>query len=253
MSYAFTENRVAQIFPPGNFSLTAAALAASWPGLYLPPLQTRARAVDPAFGEGEFMLAYGVASLQVGDFVSINPFTGAVTRTVVATRGGLMGVSMAANTDPTALSWYQVQGAAVVRCTTAASAGLPLYQSATAGTLLSTVAATGLVLGCASASATGFTLAATKSCGLVNGSTNISVPNTEGMFVGQAVSGTGVGASAVITAIGEGGIYMGAALPLVGNITVSVASTSTTTSAVTFTGTGFALAALAYPSSVGLG
>ena len=254
MAWQFTENKVGVLFPPMNGSITPAVVAAQNPGQYLPPILTRARAYDPAYGEGEFILALGLAAMQVGDFCSINPFTGVPTRTIVATRGGIMGVSMAANTDPAAYSWYQVYGTAVVRCTTMAAAGAPFYQSATAGTLLSTVAATGLVLGATSASATGFTLAATKTIGtsLAN-LRNIAVPNTEGLFVGQAVSGTGVGASAVITAIGGGGPMYGAPLPLPGNITVSVDSTATGNVAGTFTGTGFALAALSYPSSVGLG
>jgi hypothetical protein len=253
MSWQFTENKIGVLFPPMNLSITPAVIAAQNPGQFIPPVLTRARAFDPALGEGEFILALGLAAMQVGDFVSINPFTGVPTRTIVATRGGIMGISMSANTDPTAYSWYQIFGTAVARCTTAASAGLPLYQSATAGTLLSTVAATGLVLGMASASATGFTLATTKLIGTISGSLVIAVPNTDGLFVGQSVSGTGVGASAKITAIGGGGPMYGAALPQVGFITVDVASTATGSVAGTFTGTGFALAAMAYPSSVGLG
>jgi hypothetical protein len=244
--------RVANMPQVGNTSLKQADLAASWPGNYLAPWMTRIRATEPLYGEGEFVLAFGVSGLQVGDLVSINPSTGATTRTLVATRG-IIAVSMAANIDTTALSWFQVFGTANVRCTTAASAGLPLYQSATAGTVLSTVAATGLVLGMASASATGYALAATKNCNLTSGSIFVNVPNLDGLFVGMTLSGTGVSASQTIAAIGQGGQYMGVATPNAGVIQLSAAATATGLNAVTFTATGWALAAIAYPSSVGLG
>lgn len=212
-------------------------------GHTLPALGTRVRAFEPVYGAAEFMLAFGVAAATLGDLTLINPYTGLATRGLTTQRG-LFGVSMAnANTSPTAMSWYGVAGSFPVR-STAAAIGLPMYESAGAGVALSTVSATNMVNNGTFGAVHNFVIP-TKICGLTNGSTDIIVPNIDGLFVGQVLSGTGVGGSATITAIGYGGLYTGVPGPLVNHITVSVASTATQTSTVTFTATGFAVATLA--------
>lgn len=212
-------------------------------GHALPALGTKVRAFEPFFGEATFMLAFGVAAGTLGDLTLINPLTGLATRATTTMRG-LLGISIAnANTSTTAASWYLVEGCAPVR-STAAVIGNPMYESAGAGVALSTVSATNMVQNGTFASVHNFTIP-TKSCQLTNGSTDIVVPNLDGLFVGQVLSGTGVGASATITAIGYGGLYTGVAGPKPGHITVNVASTATATSTVTFTATNFAVASLA--------
>jgi hypothetical protein len=63
-----------------------------------------------------------------------------------------------------------------------------------------------------------------KTASLSKGSYLIKVSNTDGWFVGMPLTGTGVGASAVITAIAVDG-----------TVTVDVVSTSTASSSVTGT------------------
>lgn len=238
MAWILDETKLGFIPVPIGLATTDVPLGHS-----LPPLGTRVRAFDPVFGEAEFILAYGVASSTLGDLTMINPYTGLATRGLTTQRG-LFGVAMAnANTSASAVSWYGIAGSFPVR-STAAVIGNPLYQSASAGVALSTVSATNMVNNATFGSVHNFTIP-TKVCQLVNGSTNIQVPNIDGLFVGQVLSGTGVGASATITAIGYGGLYTGVPGPLPGNITVSVASTATTASTVTFTGTNFAVATFA--------
>jgi hypothetical protein len=226
--------------PPPPIGIAAADMPL---GHTLPVLGTKVKVFEPFFGAAEFMLAFGVAAGTLGDLCLINPLTGLVTRGLTTQRG-LMGISIAnANTSTTAYSWYLVAGCAPVR-STAAAIGLPMYESAGAGVALSTVSATNMVNNGTFAAVHNFTIP-TKSCGLTNGSTDIIVPNIDGLFVGQVLSGTGVGASATITAIGYGGLYSGVPGPLPGHITVNVASTATVQSTVTFTATGFAVASLA--------
>lgn len=240
MAWILDESQLGQIVPPPPIGIAAVDMPL---GHALPYLGKRIRAFEPFFGGATFTLAFGVAAGTLGDLCLINPLTGLVTRGLTTQRG-LMGIAIAnANTSATALSWYLIEGCAPVR-STAAAIGLPMYQSAGAGVALSTVSATNMVNNGTFAAVHNFTIP-TKSCGLTNGSTDIVVPNVDGLFVGQVLTGTGAGASATITAIGYGGLYSGVAGPLPGHITVSVASTSTVQSTITFTATGFAVASMA--------
>jgi hypothetical protein len=237
MAWVLDEDKLGQLVPPPPIGIAPVDMPL---GHTLPPLGTRVRAYEPVYGEAEFILAFGVAASTLGDLTLINPYTGLATRGLTTQRG-LMGVAIAnANTSTTAMSWYGVSGSFPVR-STAAAIGLPMYQSAGAGVALSTVSATNMVNNGTFGSVHNFTIP-TKICGLTNGSTDIIVSNIDGLFVGQVLTGTGIGGGATITAIGYGGLYSGVPGPLVGHITVSVASTATQTSTVTFTATGFAVA-----------
>lgn len=207
-------------------------------------------AADRIFGEATFILAYGVASLQVGDAVTIGAGY-ATTRTVAASRG-IVGISMCANTDTGALSWFCIQGQVPVRAATMA-VNLPLYLTATPGALSSAVVATNQVTAAASVLAASGTVT-TKQIQTVNGSTDIMVPDTDGLYIGQLVTGTGVGAAAAISAIGDGGVMLGLNGPKKNHITVTVASTATGSVTGTFAHpAGFGTANLAFPAASGLG
>ena len=207
-------------------------------------------AVDPIFGEAGFILAYGVAGLQIGDSVMIGPVY-ATTRTVSGTRG-LVGISMAANTDPTALSWFAIRGHVPARLA-AAAANTPLYTSATAGSLSSTVVATQGVTGSFSLTALGATIG-TKQVSTTNASNLLAVPNIDGLYVGAGVTGTGIPASTTITAVGYGGMMLGFSGPPPGFVQLSANATATGSVVGTFVhGAAFALVNLAHAAAANLG
>lgn len=108
------------------------------------PLGTIIRALDPVYGEGEFVYLAGVASTAVGDLVVYDQRAGTTTRTVAGSRGPC-AVAMSANLA-NQFGWYQVSGAAVVKSATAA-ANASVYVTATAGTVDDAVVATDKVDG----------------------------------------------------------------------------------------------------------
>jgi hypothetical protein len=209
---------------------------------------TIVRAWDAIYGESVFMLAFGVASLQVGDAVT---WTAGYTsiRTVAASKG-LIGISMAANTDPAALSWYCVQGQVPLRLA-ASTIDLPLYCSATAGSLSATVVATQGVIGAFAKSALAASIG-TKLVGTTNGSALLAVADLDGLYVGAGVTGTGIPGATTIAAIGQGGTMLGAQGPQ--NFVVQMSANATATGQVTGTfahGAAFALAQLQFPVAQG--
>lgn len=206
-------------------------------------------AYDEVFGSATFVLAYGVASNTVGAAVRIG--AGYATTLVAASVRGIVGISMSANTDTAALSWYCIRGQVPCKASTMA-VNSPLFSSGTAGSLSSTSSATNGVTGAVSVLAASGTVT-TKSIRTVNGSPLIEVPDTGGLYVGQAVTGTGVAGSSVIAAIGDGGQMLGIAGParnvvqLNNNCTASGQVTGTFAHPATF-GT----VALANPAMCGL-
>lgn len=119
------------------------------------PLGTIVEAVDPVYGSGLFIYLQGVASLAVGDVVTYNGLTGAVTRWAgTANSGAPLAVSMSANTSASAYSWYQIEGNAVVNITGTVAAGDRAFFASTA-TLQSTLVAGKQVLECVAVTANG--------------------------------------------------------------------------------------------------
>lgn len=93
---------------------------------------TRVRAVDPTYGEGEFIYLKGLASTAVGDLVVYDEYANTTTRAVAGSRGPA-AVAMSANVA-SQYGWYQISGAAVVKAGTVAANG-NVYLTATAGTV----------------------------------------------------------------------------------------------------------------------
>jgi hypothetical protein len=217
-----------------------------------PPLMrpgTRLIAFDEVYGECEFILAYGVASLAARDAVRIGAGY-ATTRTVASIRG-IIGVSMAANTSTSALSWFCVRGQIPVNVAAATAANAPLHVTATPGALDDAVVAGDAVVGAVSVTAQGATVG-TKAIRTINGSGKIWVPNFDGLYVGMPVTGTGVGSSAVITVIGEGQMLGGNGGAEGGYIQVDVVSTATGAVTGTFAHPSTTVTAmLAYPAVMG--
>jgi hypothetical protein len=88
-------------------------------------LGTIMKAVDPTYGEGEFVYALGVASTAIGSIVTYDVTTYQTTLSAVG--GNIprpIGVAMSAN-GAAAYGWYQISGLAVCKkqCTTSLAAG----------------------------------------------------------------------------------------------------------------------------------
>ena len=86
-----------------------------------PPNQLGAivRAVDPTFGEGEFIFLAGVASTVVGSMVVWDGTTYATTlAAITANQGRPIAFAMSANVAATTFGWYQIGGTAVALKTT---------------------------------------------------------------------------------------------------------------------------------------
>lgn len=100
------------------------------------PLGTIVRAVDPTYGEGEFIYLLGVANTVTGSVVRYYATTYQTTLiTAVAVQVAPVAVAMSANVAAQ-YGWYQIEGLAVVKKTAVAvSPQVALYISGTAGRL----------------------------------------------------------------------------------------------------------------------
>lgn len=100
------------------------------------PLGTIVRAVDPTYGEGEFIYLLGVTSTVVGSVVRYYATTYQTTLiTATAVQVAPVAVAMSANVG-SQYGWYQIEGLAVVKKTAVAvSPQVALYISGTAGRL----------------------------------------------------------------------------------------------------------------------
>lgn len=94
-------------------------------------LGTIVTAIDPTYGEGEFIYLTGVASTAVGDVVVIDQ--GTTVRAVAGSRGPA-GVAMSANVA-SQYGWYQISGRAVVNTAGSVADNALVYATATAGSV----------------------------------------------------------------------------------------------------------------------
>ena len=97
------------------------------------PLGTRVRAVDPTYGEGEFIYLKGLALTAVGECVIYDQYAGTTKRAVAGDRGPCAW-AMSANVA-NQFGWYQIAGAAVAKVAAAFAAAGNVYLTATAGTI----------------------------------------------------------------------------------------------------------------------
>ena len=147
--------------------------------------------------------------------------------------------NFAVGSTTTQYGWVLRRGVAPVRYSVAATAGRVF--AGTAGVATPTAANGAQILNaqCLIAAASTFTRAGTTR----TGSSKVKFANVAGMYVGQAISGTGIPASSVISAIDPSGgsVVIGSA------VGTPVNATATGTITVTMTNTGFGIVQLDYP------
>lgn len=132
------------------------------------PLGTTIRAVDPTYGEGEFVYLKGVGSTVLGSWVRYFPDDW--SSTLLGQNGkGSVAVSMSANNAATSYGWYQIFGKAIGKAASGFVDQANVYATATAGTVDDAVVAGDRVKNAFGASAVG-----TPSSGLAE--FNISYP-----------------------------------------------------------------------------
>ena len=152
MAYSFVENRAGML----NIDQTdsGVTMANGTSAVPTPPatLGQVARAFDPTYGEGEFILLVGVASTVVGSLVSYNATTYQTALSAnTANLAGPVAVAMSACTAGL-FGWYQIGGLAVIKKTAVAtSPQVAVYQSATTGRIMATAASGKQILGARSA------------------------------------------------------------------------------------------------------
>lgn len=136
--------------------------------------------------------------------------------------------------------WVLRSGICPVQFSVAATTG-PAYFG-TAGKLTPTAAIGAQVINAATLIAAASTF--TRSGLTKSGSSKVKFGNVAGMYVGQAISGTGIPASSVISAIDSDGtsVYIGSAIGTL------VTATATGTVTVTLTNTGYGIVQLDRPA-----
>jgi hypothetical protein len=184
---------------------------------------------------GEFVYVKSGAAAEVGVCVILdkNLVTAVVPDT--ANTGQPVAICATRFTAADEYGWVQVSGQCPIKTSEAVDAGDPIYISG-AGTLADTAAAGKQILGMLNliGSAGAFTKAG---CTTVNGGTTLKVPNTDGLYAGLTVSGTGIAASSEITDIDVGG----------NQVTISEAMTANGVITATFTHTGYGIAQIGFP------
>lgn len=155
MAYTITENQ-AGIMPIANTDagVTFANASSALPS---PPMAAGmiVRAIDPTYGEGEFILLLGVASTIVGSLVRYNAVT---CQTVLAVNTAVqdtpVAIAMSANLATT-WGWYQIAGTAVLAKTAViVLPNVAVYLSGTAGKVKALASAGLQVVACKSQLAT---------------------------------------------------------------------------------------------------
>lgn len=95
------------------------------------PLGTTVTAVDPAYGEGEFIYLLGAASTAARDWVTYNADDWTTTR-LAANAIGPVAIAMSANVT-NQYGWYQIRGKALGRCLTLFADNANVWCTGTAG------------------------------------------------------------------------------------------------------------------------
>jgi hypothetical protein len=178
MAYSFVENRVG--LPAVTDIDSGVTMPNGTSAIPTPPatLGMVARAFDPVYGEGEFILLLGVASTEVGSLVSYNASTYQTALAAnTANLAGPVAVAMSANLAGT-FGWYQIGGLAVMKKTAVAvSPQVAIYQSATVGRVMPTVATGKQLLGARSANL------ATVASGVSTVIVSINRPHKQGQII----------------------------------------------------------------------
>lgn len=225
MAYKFLDD------VPGLLPIECGAIAAPTNFYQLPtPMSMPIRAFDPVWGSGEFIFArangtigqYGLCQLlPVWDSTNRNYQFNAAHVANTAGQGVTLGVAMI-NMTSGQYSWFQIAGISPINGTASVAAGTTV--AITAAGQIGALGNGKQLLNCVSIQAATATVAKAGSTG-DNGAYTIKVPNTDGLFIGGYMSGTGVGSSAIISAIDS----------LANVITVTVANSAAIAGTVTQT------------------
>lgn len=169
-------------------------------------------AVDPYYGGGEFVFAFFSAITPEKALVALTPTFDStnnrwrINATAVANTANLgqsLGVAVMPATAAGTYGWVQVHGITPVACNAAVAADTS-FGIAAAGQG-GAVAAGKQVLNARIVGASGTTIVKVSAGGVngvgVTGDNRIQLNNTDGLFVGGYVAGTGIAAGAKITAI----------------------------------------------------
>ncbi len=223
-------------YPPIEGLLSTVALAPT--GVPWPPITPGlvATADDPVFGQGEFVFARANGAIRQYGLCVLTPTFNATTRIFdqmmteaanTANLGRSVYVAMAEGAMASGqYGWFCRAGTVPINGTASVAAGTTVGVTA-AGQIGANSAGKQILnaVSCQAATATVVRAAAGPGNNNLSGGFTIQVVNTDGMFVGGYVSGTGVGAAAIITAIDR-----------INNVlTVSVANSAAVTGNVTQT------------------
>lgn len=187
-------------------------------------------AVDPFWGMGEFIYVKSTDAILKGSIVMWDEAYNGVLVPVTANLGFPVGVAMAPIPSGS-FGWLQISGRAVYKTTATVAADAAVGTGAAAGVVAANTAGKQLLNVRNRVSATG---TVTGSALTTNG-TNVLLfqKGYDGFFLGAALTGTGIGASAVVAALDPDGkrIYTGTA------IGTATGANQTATGQVTVTGT----------------
>lgn len=236
MTYAFTDGVIG--YPPVESGPIAAPAALSalpvLPGFLV-------TAVDQVYGAGEFIFARASAGIRQFGLCTFLPVWNAATLTYTynatevantANLGQTLCVSQAVLTTGQ-YGWFQIQGVTPISASVSVAAGVAF--GITAAGQVGTFATGKGVLSSVTVAAS--TLAIVKVGTGLSGSNQINVPDTAGLFLGMALTGTGVGAG-TISAIDPAGKF----------ILNTVVNSAAVAGSVTSTATGFIVAQVNRPA-----
>lgn len=193
------------------------------------PLGMVVMAVDPFWGMGEFVYVLSAGTLLKGSVCTWDEAYNAILVPSTTLQGFPLGVAMAPMASGV-YGWLQISGRAVyaTSATVAADAAIAI---AAAGVIGASATGKQIVNARNRISATG---TVTVVVNTQNGTNVLFAPKGyDGFFLGMALSGTGIGASAVVAALDPDGkrIYTGTA------IGTPTGANQTATGSVTLTGT----------------
>lgn len=209
------------------------------------PLGLMLNAVDPFWRGGTFMYVTSATTIVKGAICAWEENLVAIACPSTALQGFPVGILMAPLITGQ-FGWLQLSGYAPVTATNtiAADTAFAIVAAGSAGTL----AAGKQVVGARNRKASAATKAITN-VGTKNGSAELTTSGYDGWFLGMALTGTGIAASAVIARLDPDGrrAYTGSAIGTVGD------KNSTATASVTVTGTwtGFIGPVFNYPYAQG--
>lgn len=185
---------------------------------------------DPYWGGGEYIYLQANGTLNQGAVVTWNAATGFLAINLPNTANQSVSVAFGLYPMTTGqFGWFKLSGQIIANSTASVAAGAQVGITA-AGQIGATSAGKEIVGANSIAPAT---TTVTKANAVTrNGSPLLTVPNTDGLFVGCAISGTGIPASTYIGAISSDSRTI-----TMTQSNLSTAQNATATGAITLTGT----------------